>query len=100
MSRFIDGLEQRAEELLPEPVHRYFSQGARDGVSTAEAVAAWDSFRFMPRVLRDVTHVQTGTSLLGSHLNTPFAVAPTTMQRAAHPDGEVAMARAAHASGA
>jgi 4-hydroxymandelate oxidase len=100
MSRFIDGLEQRAENLLPEPVHRYFRQGARDGVTTSEAVAAWDSLRFMPRVLRDVTQVQTGTSLLGSYVNTPFAVAPTSMQRAADPDGEVAMARAAHASGA
>jgi 4-hydroxymandelate oxidase len=100
MTRFIDGLEQRAEELLPEPVHRYFRQGARDGVTAAEAVAAWDAFRFLPRVMRDVTDVHTGTSLLGSYTNTPFAVAPTTMQRAAHPEGELAMARAAHASGA
>ncbi len=100
MTRFIDGLEQRAEEVLPEAVHRYFSQGARDGVTTAEAAAAWDRFRFRPRVMRDVTDVHTGTSLLGSYLNTPFAVAPTTMQRAADPDGEIAMARAAHASGA
>jgi 4-hydroxymandelate oxidase len=100
MSRFIDGLEQRAEELLPDPVRRYYRQGARDGVTAAEAVAAWDRLRFLPRVMRDVTDVHTGTSLLGSYLNTPFAVAPTTMQRAAHPDGEIAMARAAHASGA
>jgi 4-hydroxymandelate oxidase len=100
VTRFMDGLEQRAEELLPEPVHRYFRQGSRDGVTAAEAVAAWDRFRFRPRVMRDVTDVHTGTSLLGSYLNTPFAVAPTTMQRAAHPEGEIAMARAVHASGA
>jgi 4-hydroxymandelate oxidase len=100
MQRFIDGLEQQAQEVLPEPVHRYFQQGARGGVTAAEAEAAWDRFRFLPRVMRDVTDVHTGTSLLGSYVNTPFAVAPTTMQRAAHPDGEIAMAQAAHACGA
>jgi 4-hydroxymandelate oxidase len=51
-------------------------------------------------VLRDVTQVTISTSLLGTPVRTPFAVAPTTMQRAAHPDGEVAMARAVADAGA
>jgi 4-hydroxymandelate oxidase len=97
--RFADDLEQRAREVLPEPVHRYFRQGARDGVSAAEAASAWDSFRFLPRVLRDVTDVSLGTTLLGTGVRTPFAIAPTTLHRAAHPDGELATARAAAAAG-
>jgi isopentenyl diphosphate isomerase/L-lactate dehydrogenase-like FMN-dependent dehydrogenase len=97
--RFLDGLEQRASEGLPEAVYRYVRQGARDGVSAAEATRAWDRFRFLPQVMRDVTEVDTRTSLLGTPVRTPLAVAPTTMQRAAHPDGEVAMARAAAAAG-
>jgi 4-hydroxymandelate oxidase len=44
--------------------------------------------------------VRTATTLLGTEVATPLAVAPTTMQRAAHPDGEVAMARAAAGAGA
>jgi 4-hydroxymandelate oxidase len=98
--RFLDGLEQRASEGLPEAVYRYVRQGARDGVSAAEATRAWDRFRFLPQVMRDVTEVDTRTSLLGTPVRTPFAVAPTTMQRAAHPDGEVAMGRAAADAGA
>jgi 4-hydroxymandelate oxidase len=94
-----DQLEERAREVLPEPVHRYVRQGARDSVSTAEATAAWDRLRFLPQVLRDVTDVDTSTTLLGTHVTTPVAVAPTTLQRAVHPDGEVAMARAVAASG-
>ena len=90
--RFVDGLEQRAAELLPEAVFRYFRQGARDGLSASEASAAWDRFRFLPHVLRDVTEVDLSTSVLGTTLRSPLAVAPTTLQRAAHPDGEVAMA--------
>lgn len=97
--RFGD-LEARASEVLPEPVFRYFRQGARDGLSTAEATAAWDAYRLLPHVLRDVTEVDVTTSLLGTDVRTPLGVAPTTLHRAAHPDGEVATARAAAAQGA
>lgn len=97
--RFADDLEQRARGTLSEPVHRYIRQGARDGVSAAEAESAWDSFRFLPRVLRDVTDVEVGTTLLGTEVRTPFAIAPTTLHRAAHPDGELATAHAAAAAG-
>jgi 4-hydroxymandelate oxidase len=91
--RYADAVEQRAAELLPEPVYRYLRQGARDGTTTAEASAAWDRFRFLPQVLRDVTDIHLGTTVLGTPLRSPFAVAPTTMQRAVHPDGEAAMGR-------
>ncbi len=91
--RFVDSLEEHAATLLPEPVFRYVQQGARTGVTAAEATRAWDRFRFLPSVMRDVTEVDTATSLLGTDATTPFAVAPTTMQRALNADGEVAMAR-------
>jgi 4-hydroxymandelate oxidase len=91
--------EEQARRLLPEAVHRYFRQGARDGLSAAEAVERWDRIRFLPRVLRDVTRVDTATTLLGTPVSTPVAVAPTTLQRAAHPDGETATATAAAQTG-
>lgn len=95
MSRWTDSLEELAASTLPAPVHRYFRQGARDGVSAAESGAAWDQFRLLPHVLRDVSSVDTSATVLGTPLASPFAVAPTTLQRVAHPDGEVAMARGA-----
>jgi 4-hydroxymandelate oxidase len=84
---------------LSEEVYLYVSQGAGDGLSAAEATAAWDRFRFLPRVLRDVTDVDVSTTLLGTEFRSPFAIAPSTLQRAAHPDGEVAMAEGARAGG-
>ena len=99
MSEWVRSLEERAGDVLPEPVYRYFRQGARDGVTAGEAAAAWDRFRLLPHVLRDVTDVDTSSSVLGTPLRTPLAVAPTTLQRAAHPDGEVAMARAVAEAG-
>ncbi|MGH3446656.1 MAG: alpha-hydroxy acid oxidase [Nocardioidaceae bacterium] len=92
MSRWVDGLEAAAQEKIPEPVHRYFRQGAADGVSAAEATAAWRSLRFWPRVLRDVSGVDTQTSVLGSKVSAPILVAPTSLQREAHPGGEAEMA--------
>jgi len=97
--RFGETLEEQARAVVPEPVHRYVRQGARDGVTTSEATDAWDRLRFLPQVLRDVTDVDTSTTLLGTHVQTPVAVAPTTLQRALHPEGELAMARAVAATG-
>jgi 4-hydroxymandelate oxidase len=95
---WVERLEELAREVLPEPVHRYIRQGARDGVSAAEATAAWDRYRFLPTVLRDVTEVDCSTELLGTPVRSPIAIAPTTLQRAADPVGELAMARAAAAN--
>jgi 4-hydroxymandelate oxidase len=97
--RYADAVWQLARERMPEEVYLYFTQGAGDGVSAAEAEAAWDRFRFLPRVLRDVTEVELTTTVLGTEIRSPFAIAPTTLQRAAHPAGEVAMAEAAKACG-
>ncbi len=89
----------RAREVLPTPVLEYLLTGAGDGASAAEATDAWAGVRLRPRVLRDVTTVDLRARALGEELALPFAVAPTTLQRAVHPEGEVAMARACAAAG-
>ena len=93
-------LEARARAVLPPAVWNHVQSGAGDGVTTAEAVDAWRSVRFAPHVLRDVSAVDTGATLLGTPVRTPIAVAPTSMQRAVHPDGERAVARGAGEAGA
>lgn len=90
--RWIDGLEAAAAEKLPEAVHRYFRQGSAGGISVGEATAAWNQYRFRPHVLTDVSTVDLKTTVLGTPVDLPVLVAPTTMQRQADPDGEVAMA--------
>ncbi|HEX6248218.1 MAG TPA: alpha-hydroxy acid oxidase [Nocardioidaceae bacterium] len=95
MGRWLEQLEELAREAMPEETHRHIRWGAGDGVTAAEATAAWERHRFLPRVLRDVTEVDCSTELLGTPVRSPFGIAPTTMQGAAHPDGELGMARAA-----
>ena len=94
MAHRLAELEDRARLRLPGPVFEYVAQGARDGHTTAAAPASWRGWSLRPRVLRDVTHVDAGTDVLGRTTAVPFGVAPTTLQRAIHPDGELAMARA------
>lgn len=97
--RWLETLEGEAERVLPAAVFRYVRQGARAGVTAAEATAAWQEQRFAPHVLRDVSSIDTATTVLGMPLRAPIAIAPTTLQRAVHPDGELAMARATAAAG-
>ena len=97
--RWIDSLEAAAAEKLPEPVHRYFRQGSAGGISVGEATAAWNSYRFRPHVLTDVSTVDISTTVLGTPVDVPVLVAPTTLQRQADPDGEAAMAAGVAAAG-
>jgi 4-hydroxymandelate oxidase len=98
-ARWLAALQERARETLAPAVLEYLLQGAREGVTTGEAVDAWGAIRFRPRVLHDVTDVDPGITLLGERCALPFGVAPTTLQRAVHPDGELAMARATAEAG-
>jgi 4-hydroxymandelate oxidase len=98
-TRWLDQVESLARDSLPEPVFRYVEEGARDEVALREATDAWRSFRVAPYVLRDVRDVDTSCTLLGRSFRLPVGVAPMTLQRAAHPEGEIAMARAAACAG-
>ena len=95
----LDDLHDRALQRLQPEVAEHFDQGAGAGLTVGEAAAAWDRLRLRPRILRDVSSVSTAASVLGHQLATPVLVAPTAMQRAAHPDGEVGTARAVAAAG-
>jgi 4-hydroxymandelate oxidase len=99
MARWLESLDERARESLSPALLEYLLQGARDSVTAGEAAAAWRDIRLLPRVLHDVTHVETEVSVLGHACAVPWGVAPTTLQRAVHPEGEVAMARATAEAG-
>ena len=93
-------LAARAREVLPAPMWAYLESGAREGVTRDEASEAWRAVRLWPRVLGSHGEPEVTTRILGAALRTPIGVAPTSMQRAAHPDGELAMAAGAAAAGA
>jgi 4-hydroxymandelate oxidase len=93
--------EAEAQRLMPEGLfHAMFGPvGGGKGASTHN-VAAFQAMRLRPRVLRGAGVRSTTTSVLGCEVALPVLLGPTGSQRRAHPDGELAAARAAGAAGA
>ncbi|MGZ3461803.1 MAG: alpha-hydroxy-acid oxidizing protein, partial [Archangium sp.] len=94
-----DALEAQARERLPQAVFDYFAGGSGEESTLADNTAAWARLRLRPRVLRDVSSVDTSTELLGTPLASPVLVAPTAFHSLAHPEGELATARGAREAG-
>lgn len=74
----------------------YFATGSGEEISRDEAEDAWRTRRLRPHVLRDVSHVSTATTVLGTALESPIVCASIAYQALAHPDGEIATAQGAH----
>ena len=92
-------LEEQARELLPRAYFDYFAGAAGDEQTLAENAAAWRRVWIRPRVMVDVSAVDTSCELLGRRLALPLLLAPMATQRLLHPDGEPAAARAAGLAG-
>jgi len=93
-------LEPLAHEKLPAPLFDFIAGGAEDEVTLRANRAAFEAIEFRPRVLVDVTNIDTTTSVLGQALPFPVMLAPVAMHMLAHPEGEKATARAAKSAGA
>jgi 4-hydroxymandelate oxidase len=77
----------------------YIEGGAGDEVTLADNVAAWRRCALRPRMLVGASSCDPSVTVLGVRRPHPVIVAPTAFQRLAHPDGELAIARAAAATG-
>ncbi|MEY4032069.1 MAG: hypothetical protein RL573_981, partial [Actinomycetota bacterium] len=68
---------------------------AEDETSLRNNSAAFGRYEFRPRVMRDVSSIDTTASLLGHRLQFPLVFSPTGFTRIAHSQGELAVARVA-----
>lgn len=91
--------ETAAVGRLPAGVRDYYRGGANDEIALRENRAGWDRWQVHYRVLRDVAERDLSTEVPGGRIDWPVMIAPTAYHRMAHPDGELATARAAAASG-
>lgn len=91
--------EDAARRLLTRAAYDYYAGGAEDELTLRWNRAAYRRYMLRPRVLVDVSAVDTSITLLGDRLDLPVLLAPAAFQRLAHPDGELATARAARAAG-
>lgn len=96
--RVLDDFEQHAAPLLPRASSVYIANGAGSGATLRNNRERFADFRFVPRMLRDVSGRDQATTLFGRRYASPFAVAPMGATAVFAFDGDNAMARAAHAA--
>lgn len=95
----LSDFEPAAQRRMSHSAWEYCSSGVADEVTLRWNREAYDRLRLHPRVLVDVSSIDTRVSLLGQQLPHPILLAPAADQRMVHPEGEVAAARGAGDSG-
>ncbi|GAB7003067.1 mycofactocin biosynthesis FMN-dependent deaminase MftD [Nocardioides sp. AN3] len=90
--------QQRARKRLPKPVYGALVAGSERGQSSADNEAAFGELGLAPHVAGQHPKRSMETTVLGQQVSLPVIISPTGVQ-AVHPDGEVAVARAAAARG-
>jgi len=95
----IDEFEAAARERMPAASYSIIAGGAGDGATLRRNRDAFGHWLLVPRVLVDVSAIDLRTTVLGRPIALPVLFAPAALHRLAHPDGELATARAADALG-
>ncbi len=95
----VGDLRRIAKRRLPAGVFDYIDGGAEDERTLAANSSAFGRLEFKPRVLRDVSSLDTSTTIFGRPAAMPLILAPTGFTRIAHSQGELAVARAAARAG-
>jgi isopentenyl diphosphate isomerase/L-lactate dehydrogenase-like FMN-dependent dehydrogenase len=89
--------EAVARKNLPPAHFGYMATGIDDEATLRANREAFQRFHLRPRRLVDVSHVDIRCAILGAPYDSPIVIAPTGSNRAFHPDGELAVAKAAKA---
>jgi heme/flavin dehydrogenase (mycofactocin system) len=90
--------ERRAKRRLPASVYRALVAGSENGLTIEDNVRAFSELGFAPPVVRQSGKRDQATTVMGQEVSLPVLISPTGVQ-AVHPEGEVAVARAAAARG-
>jgi heme/flavin dehydrogenase (mycofactocin system) len=90
--------QRRAEKRLPRSVHLALKAGSEKGVTLQDNLDAFTELGFAPHVADLASERDQATTVMGQPISLPVIISPTGVQ-AVHPDGELAVARAAAARG-
>jgi L-lactate dehydrogenase (cytochrome)/glycolate oxidase len=90
--------QQRAKKRLPKSAYSSLISASEKGVSVSDNVEAFAELGFAPHVIGATEKREMATTVMGQDISLPVIISPTGVQ-AVHPDGEVAVARAAAARG-
>jgi L-lactate dehydrogenase (cytochrome) len=95
----INDVARQAKKTLPAPIFDYLERGSDDEYSLNNNTKAYDQLQLVTKALVDVSKIDPSTSLLGKKLALPVILSPTGFSQMYHPEGELAVSRAAASSG-
>ncbi|MCB0936260.1 MAG: mycofactocin biosynthesis FMN-dependent deaminase MftD [Mycobacterium sp.] len=90
--------QERAKKRLPKSAYSALLAGSEKGLTYSDNVQAFGELGFAPHVIGATEKRDLATTVMGQDISMPVLISPTGVQ-AVHPDGEVAVARAAAARG-
>ena len=90
--------QRRAKRRLPKSVYSALVAGSEKGITVEDNIAAYGELGFAPHVAGSPAERDLTTKVMGQSISLPVVISPTGVQ-GVHPDGEVAVARAAAARG-
>jgi 4-hydroxymandelate oxidase len=91
--------ETLAKERLPQPEYDFIAGGAADEITLRRTREVFDAIMLRPRMLVDISAVDLSTTVLGQRIAFPIMVDPAGHHGRAHPEAELATAKAAGAAG-
>jgi L-lactate dehydrogenase (cytochrome) len=94
----LEDFEPAARRVLPRPIFGYVAGGCETDASLHGNRSAFDTWRFVPRVLQGVAQRTQATTLFGHTWSAPFGIAPMGMCALSAYRGDIALARAARAA--
>lgn len=92
----IEDLNKMAQKKLPRVIYDYIEGGAEDETTVKRNKDSFSNYEFIPRVLKDVRHIDLSANIQGINYSMPLFCAPTGMSRLFHYMGEKAVATAAY----
>ena len=93
-----EDLQERAREVLSPQAFGYVAGSAGAELTARANLQAFERWRIVPRMLRDVAERDLSTTILGTPMPAPVLLAPVGVQSIVHPQAELAVGRAAAAS--
>ncbi len=91
--------EQAAQEVMAAGAYAYYAGGVTDNITLRDNRAAFERIRLRPRMLMGIDAVSLETTIQGEQMAMPVMIAPTAVNRLAHPEAELGVARAAQGAG-
>jgi lactate 2-monooxygenase len=88
-------LESQAQACMSQKAYAYIAGGAGTGGTIKSNRDAFDEYKIIPKMLRNVGDRDTSVTLFGKKLSCPFLLAPIGVLEMAHAEADVAVARAA-----